>query len=395
MKNNVHYGEFTLYYWLDQLLSGNLDLPEYQRHLAWNKDQIVRLLKGFGKDNFVPPVTIGRINDTNQVIDGQQRLTAIILAFLNKYPKDEVIKDVVVKPAEAEDDEAIEKTYLKWTYRDLPGYGDGIEAVKAKIKDHPDYEDFDMQWVHEEFLNQHYLGFCYIVPGKGVKKDDILAFFSNVFYSVNSQGTPLKPEQSRKALYYWKAGYVPLFDPKFAQSIKIKQFGHDTTLDFLRQLALVFAYAKDEKKFQEKLKIFKKDPETYYELFIKDITDNSVEEKSGLFKSLTEVMAVNNIKNRMQKLKEAYDKLDYPNEFNSIIEIDTIMFGLIYWVLIKDYRLKEDEENIIKLKEAIQSKITGFTKEKKGAHKRSPNSAANVLSRIKKSIRIYKKFTER
>ena len=50
MKNRVHYGEFTLDYWLDQLISGGIVLPEYQRSFVWSKDQIINLIKSVGKD---------------------------------------------------------------------------------------------------------------------------------------------------------------------------------------------------------------------------------------------------------------------------------------------------------------------------------------------------------
>lgn len=40
MKNRVHYGEFTLDYWLEQLISGGIELPEYQRFLCGLKSKL-------------------------------------------------------------------------------------------------------------------------------------------------------------------------------------------------------------------------------------------------------------------------------------------------------------------------------------------------------------------
>ena len=34
MKRNVYYGEYTLMYWIDMMLSGKIRLPEYQRFLS-------------------------------------------------------------------------------------------------------------------------------------------------------------------------------------------------------------------------------------------------------------------------------------------------------------------------------------------------------------------------
>lgn len=54
MKNRVHYGEFTLDYWLEQLISGGIVLPEYQRSFVWTKEQIINFIKSIGKDEFIP-----------------------------------------------------------------------------------------------------------------------------------------------------------------------------------------------------------------------------------------------------------------------------------------------------------------------------------------------------
>ena len=84
----MHYGEFTLDYWLEQLISGGIVLPEYQRSFVWNKEQIKNLINSVGNDEFVPPITIGKLNDKNIIIDGQQRLTSIALAYLNILPSE-------------------------------------------------------------------------------------------------------------------------------------------------------------------------------------------------------------------------------------------------------------------------------------------------------------------
>lgn len=69
-ENRVHYGEFTLDYWLEQLVSGGIVLPEYQRSFVWSKEQIKNLINSISRDEFVPPVTIGKLNDKNIIIDG-------------------------------------------------------------------------------------------------------------------------------------------------------------------------------------------------------------------------------------------------------------------------------------------------------------------------------------
>lgn len=82
----------------------NYNIPEYQRGYKWGIEQVLKLLKdidGFNidennKDKFycLQNITIVKKNDYYDVIDGQQRLTAlfIILSYLQKYYKDEEIQ---------------------------------------------------------------------------------------------------------------------------------------------------------------------------------------------------------------------------------------------------------------------------------------------------------------
>ena len=72
MKNRIHYGEFTLDYWVEQIISGDIELPDYQRSFVWQKEQIKRFIRAIKNDDFIPPITIGRLNDKNIIIDGQQ-----------------------------------------------------------------------------------------------------------------------------------------------------------------------------------------------------------------------------------------------------------------------------------------------------------------------------------
>ena len=63
MKNRIHYGEFTLDYWVEQIISGDIELPDYQRSFVWQKEQIKRFIRAIKNDDFIPPITIGRLND--------------------------------------------------------------------------------------------------------------------------------------------------------------------------------------------------------------------------------------------------------------------------------------------------------------------------------------------
>lgn len=101
-KNKVYYGDYTLQHWIDLILTGSIILPPYQRFFVWDKKQSVGLVKALIENQFVPPVTIGSyIEDEkklNLILDGQQRLTSILLTYLGIFPQKEnnkvSIKDV-------------------------------------------------------------------------------------------------------------------------------------------------------------------------------------------------------------------------------------------------------------------------------------------------------------
>lgn len=92
-NNRVYYGEYSLAYWIQMILKGNIVLPEYQRTFVWNKDDYTNLIDSFKEKQFIPPVTIGAYKTTNGqdnlIIDGQQRLTSVFLAYIERFPKKE------------------------------------------------------------------------------------------------------------------------------------------------------------------------------------------------------------------------------------------------------------------------------------------------------------------
>ncbi len=384
MKNRVHYGEFTLDYWLEQLISGGIVLPEYQRSFVWTKEQIINLIKSIGKDEFIPPVTIGKLNDKNIIIDGQQRLTSIALAYLNILPSERKYKKTVKVEVDNEDDELEEEHYFEWTINTLKELGPNINEVKNALADNENYETLGTHWVNDEFLKKHYLGFSYIIPHSDTTEDNQHRFFSTIFRNVNIGGTNLLKTESRKSLYYLNKAYVPLFSPEFAKSVFVKQFGADSQpIDFLRLLALVFDYSKSNDA-SKVMKNYKTKSEIYYEIFISDVVNP--DSASGIFKKITDVIPTIDIDARMNALKEEWEKLSMPHELSSIIDVDMYMLGLIYWVLVKQKKL--DNTKIENLKIRLNDKIKRLKKD--SSHTKSPASLKYLRKRITASIDAYK-----
>lgn len=386
MKNRVHYGEFTLDYWLEQLVSGGIVLPEYQRSFVWSKEQIKNLINSISRDEFVPPVTIGKLNDKNIIIDGQQRLTSIALAYLNIVPNERRYKKTVKVEGDNEDDELEEEHYFEWTINTLKELGTNINEIKKALIDNQDYEILGTHWVNDEFLKKHYLGFSYIIPHTETLEDARHRFFSTIFRNVNIGGTNLLKTESRKSLYYLNKAYVPLFAPEFAQNILVKQFGADPQpIDFLRLLALVLDYSKNSDS-SKVMKGYKTKSEIYYEIFISDTVNP--DSASGIFKNINDIIPKTEIEAKMNELKAEWIKLSMPQDLSSIIDVDIYMLGLIYWVLIKKEQL--NNEKIAELKVKLEDKIRKF----KGnpSHAKSPASLKYLRERINASIGIFKNY---
>lgn len=108
--NNFYYGEFTLEHWIQLLLKGDIVLAEFQRHFVWDKKKIKRLIESIQERQFIPQIILGADRTENGdriiIIDGQQRLSSLLLCYLNLFPlhkEFEEIKTVVAPKYGAED----------------------------------------------------------------------------------------------------------------------------------------------------------------------------------------------------------------------------------------------------------------------------------------------------
>lgn len=74
------------------ILSGEITLPNFQRSFVWDPKKLINFIDSFNKGLYVPPILIANFSgdniDTaaNYVLDGQQRLSAKLLAYLGIFP---------------------------------------------------------------------------------------------------------------------------------------------------------------------------------------------------------------------------------------------------------------------------------------------------------------------
>ena len=51
MERKVYYGEYTIQHWIDLMLSGDIELPNYQRSFVWDIDGVKKLIDSFKEDS--------------------------------------------------------------------------------------------------------------------------------------------------------------------------------------------------------------------------------------------------------------------------------------------------------------------------------------------------------
>ena len=106
MGNKVYYGEYSLEHWIKLILKKNIVLPDYQRNFTWTLKTRENLIKSLKAKEFIPPVTIGFFSENgkneNLIIDGQQRLTSILLSVLGYFPDRDAYKKYIDQKKESE-----------------------------------------------------------------------------------------------------------------------------------------------------------------------------------------------------------------------------------------------------------------------------------------------------
>lgn len=386
-KNRVYYGEYTLKHWIDLILTGDIILPKYQRYFVWDKEQSLALVKALVDNQFVPPVTIGNYLENgekqNLILDGQQRLTSILLAYLNLFPaKDQsrIRVNDVYYANENDDENDDEIDFINWDFNKLlelvKDLRDKKEMHNAAIQ--AGYESMDSKQIKEKDFERSYLGFSFIVPATNDSKEQ-QKFYSKVFRSINIEGKKLLPIESREALYYLNNDLVNLFSPEFTKVISVKE----GKMDFVRYLAMLSQYSHTG--IATVARGFTKTLEIYYENFIYAVVeDNATRE----FPKMSEIIPNMDYSARMNTLITIVEGMKMKNTYDSIIELDMYMFGLVYITIFEGKSIsKEKYEDI---SSEIEKKIAEYKTTL--LHHKNPSALKHLKQRIEESIRVYQEF---
>lgn len=391
MNNKVYYGEYTLSHWIDLMLKGNIKLPIYQRLFVWEEDKVHELIRAFKKNEFVPPVTIGSFIEAsgkvNLILDGQQRLTSILLSYLGIFPDKKSFKNISEKFADENDsfDEEANSidNILDWKFDILIKKGNTKELILNQIVE-GNYKQMDLG-LDNDFFGNTFLGFSYLVPYTS-NENQQQKYYSTVFRNINIRGEILLAQESREALYYLDKDLLEFFKPNFLKEFYVSINKSKSKLDFVRYLSILSQHFKDGSS-SAIAKGFKSYMEGYYETYISEVVEDKT---SNLFGKFTNIFPNKKFSEKFNRLKTTIQELNIPNEVSSIIDLDIYFFGLIYFVVFvnKDLDLHRTNNLMPRLKDEIK-RLRGNED-----YSRAPNNLGNLRSRISKSIEIYEEFAK-
>lgn len=318
------------------------------------------------------------------ILDGQQRITSILLAYLGLYPDAQKYKKAIEEYANDNDDpdEDVQlDNVLAWNFGRLTIKGKSKEEILGKIR--PNNYKLINLGIDQRFLETNFLGFSYLVPKSSNEKEQ-QRYYSSVFRNINIQGEPLLAQESRASLYFLDQDLVKLFSPGFSEKIVIKIISSEAKSDFVRYLSLLSHYHKDRDE-RKVARGYKQNMEKYYEEYIYAAISD---EDSDIYGKFSNIFPNRKYDDRLSVLEDALIDLQIPNEYSSIVDVDVYLFGIIYHTLFN--RRMVDSSKADQIKERLDKKIVEF--KKNYSHQKSPNNLGHLRDRISSSIYIYGRF---
>ena len=283
--------------------------------------------------------------------------------------------------------------------------GNDIEIIKKGANESDKYNSLKLDVkIDKDFLDNTFLGFSYIVPNSE-KKDEVQKSFSKTFREINYLGKSLSAQESRRSLYFMNDKYKDFLDGKIENddvlsSLTINENMQSNKIDFVRYLSILSQYKAVQENAWSVLKYYSSyaSREAFYVdyvSFIINIEQESHEDKFNGFNMET-IFPNDCWKERFKTLKakttELKENINLKKEktksnFDSWIDADYYLFGLIYYVLFGNLNVNLTDS----LKNELQTVIE--EKRRDTSYSRSPNRLGNLRERLNDSIQIYKTYT--
>ncbi|MDE5886084.1 MAG: DUF262 domain-containing protein [Muribaculaceae bacterium] len=407
------------------MLKRNIVLPDYQRSFVWDTQDVEELVKSFKTGQFIQPVTIARMNSIggiNIILDGQQRLTSILLLSIGYFPKKEKFKESALTTSDddsADSNSFVESKIIDWTFEKLLKEDisqNSVLSIKSMVSADDKYEALSVRNPNylmtgkklDEFLDNNFLGFSFIVPDIADSADE-QKFFTTLFRNMNYLGKKLSPIESRKSLYYLNDIYKNYFEGKLEDGsealggLKIMDNVAPGDIDFVRYLSILSQYDEKSTKARKVMVGYSSysSREKFYVDYVSYILGIDQEERADKFNKFNynaTFGSASGFQQRFQKLKQTIEALKgkmsldskYPDAFKSWIDADYWLFGLIYWIVFKGKEITLDPDWTPKLKKEIQNK----RKNPNDSYVKSPNMLSHLRDRVERSIDLIKKYVK-
>lgn len=422
IKARVYYGEYTLRHWLNLMLTRNIDLPEYQRSFVWDEDDVRRLIDSLQSGQFVLPVTIAHYKNgadcRNLILDGQQRLTSLLLAFVGYMPKKEMFNNSEDNIAHGDDsrEEGDEGVILEWTYKNIlrkDPQENSVDKIRERLRGDERYRELNLfvEEDIEEFYDKTFLGFSFIIPN-GEDAKETQRYFSMLFRNMNYLGKKLSSLESRRSLYFMNADYKDYFDGRLENGddvlcgIRIVENMVPRKIDFVRYLSMLSQYTVVKNNDIWRVMVGYSAyswRESYYADYVAYVVNLEQVSRKDKFDGFDmEQTFPNQIwKERFKEVKAFLERnkgrlgLDEKNDaFTSWIDADYWLFGLLYHVLFLGKNLVREQELVDEVKREIYSKRHVKDNGVPTEYQRNPNRIGNLRERITRSLEIFNSYAE-
>lgn len=408
------------------MLTEDIVLPAYQRHFVWQERDVKRLIQSLKDGQFVQPVTIALYNDGtnryNLILDGQQRLTSLLLAYLGYFPNKRMFENTLSERVASEDDSASDDvvqntTGFLWRFSELLQYGKTKVSVVGKISRDERYlelTDSLFTDLDDTFFNKTFLGFSYVVPESTVASD-VQKNFSQLFRNINYFGKKLEAMDSRKSLYYQNSNLTEYFEGKCQDGkdalcgLMIIEDLQPCKIDFVRYLSILSQFhistRTDAKDVMVGYSAYSS-REGFYADYVSYILNIEQEDRINKFDGFdfNTVFPTDIWKSRFDVIYEAITKLkpSMPlkdgKSFSAWYEADYWLFGLIYHILFDGKQLKETLTRLNKagriktLQEDITDRIRIDKKDPLFA--KNTNRLSYIRSRLVASYSIFSQYVQ-
>lgn len=407
------------------MLTGNIVLPEYQRRFVWQERDVKRLIQSLKEGQFVQPVTIALYNDgtkkMNLILDGQQRLTSLLLAYLGYFPDkkkfEEVSSDSIASEDDSASDEAETSTKgIVWKFPELLKIGNTKGVILNKIDDtkYKRLTDELFTSLDESFFEKTCMGFSYIVP-ETTDATTIQTSFSKLFRNINYFGKKLDALESRKSLYYQNARYTKYFDGKCEDdsevlgNLSILENLQPHKIDFVRYLAMLSQFYVSDRDDAKDIMVgysAYSSRESYYADYVCYLLGIEQEDRVSKFDDFQfeECFPLDAWKSRFVLLKDTLQRvrsimeLKDGRSFGTWFEADYWLFGLFYVILFEGKLLNEDLSRVgkggkvVRLSKEIMKKINEYKEDIYLL--KNANRLGYVRNRLVESCNIFSKYVQ-